>query len=256
MLTLRLIGLVNPVTEGALASWRDWPKPLRLSAGLIVGALGLTAIYTLSAGSPKPILPSSALFEPVSVAQTLSSSRPELNSFDFVLRPVFALDRKPRRPDLPSENDLALAASEAEADVVESIDGINLLGIFGSGEVAGVIIRLDNGKRQRLVVGESIKGWTLGSIESRRALLQAATGEEARLEMAYATNQSILATEVGGESGSAIPQATASDGALSKNNREPSHKVEPARPRARMSFDHIYGGEPKRDVSRGREGNE
>ena len=244
------------MTEGALASWREWPKPLQLSASLIVGALGLTAIYTLSAGSPKPILPSRALFEPVSVAQTLSSSRPELNSLDFVLRPVFALDRKPRRPDLPSENDLALAASEADADVVESIDGINLLGIFGSGEVAGAIIRLDNGERQRLLVGESIKGWRLGSIESRRALLQAATGEEARLEMAYATDQSILAIELEGESGSAIPQANAADGALTQNNREPTQKAELARPPARMSFENFYGGAPKQDASRGQEGNE
>ena len=243
------------MTEGAVASWREWPKPLRLSASLIVGALGLTAIYTLSAGSPRPILPSRALFEPVSVAQTLSSSRPELNSFDFVLRPVFALDRKPRRPDLPSENDLALAASEADADVVESIDGINLLGIFGSGEVAGAIIRLDNGERQRLLVGESIKGWRLGSIESRRALLQAATGEEARLEMAYATDQSILAIELEGESGSAIPQANAADGALTQNNREPTQKAELARPPARMSFENFYGGAPKQDASRRQEGN-
>ena len=244
------------MTEGALASWREWPKPLQLSASLIVGPLGLAAIYTLSVGSPKPILPSSALFEPVSIEQTLSSSRPELSSFDFVLRPVFALDRKPRRPDLPSENDLALAASEADADVVESIDGINLLGIFGSGEVAGAIIRLDNGERQRLLVGESIKGWRLGSIESRRALLQAATGEEARLEMAYATDQSILATEVESESGSAIPQANAADGALTQNNREPTQKAELARPPARMSFENFYGGAPKQDASRGQEGNE
>ena len=244
------------MTEGAVASWREWPKPLRMSASLIVGALGLTAIYTLSAGSPRPILPSRALFEPVSVAQTLSSSRPELNSLDFVLRPVFALDRKPRRPDLPSENDLALAASEADADVLESIDGINLLGIFGSGEVAGAIIRLDNGERQRLLVGESIKGWRLGSIESRRALLQAATGEEARLQMAYATDQSILAIELEGESGSAIPQANAADGALTQNNREPTQKAELARPPARMSFENFYGGAPKQDASRGQEGNE
>ena len=244
------------MTEGAVASWREWPKPLRMSASLIVGALGLTAIYTLSAGSPRPILPSRALFEPVSVAQTLSSSRPELNSLDFVLRPVFALDRKPRRPDLPSENDLALAASEADADVVESIDGINLLGIFGSGEVAGAIIRLDNGERQRLLVGESIKGWRLGSIESRRALLQAATGEEARLEMAYATDQSILAIELEGESGSAIPQANAADGALTQNNREPTQKAELARPPARMSFENFYGGAPRQGASRGQEGNE
>ena len=244
------------MTEGAWASWRDWPKPLQLSASLIVGALGLTTVYTLSAGSPKPVLPSSALFEPVSVAQTLSSSRPELSSFDFVLRPVFALDRKPQRPDLLSENDAALVAPETDADVVESIDGINLLGIFGSGEVAGAIIRLDNGEQQRLVVGESIKGWTLGSIESRRVLLQAVTGEEARLEMAYATDQSILATEMEGESGSAIPQATATDGALNQNNDAPTQKAEPARPPARMSFENMYGGAPKQDASRRQEGNE
>ena len=244
------------MTEGAWASWRDWPKPLQLSASLIVGALGLTAVYTLAAGSPKPVLPSSALFEPVSVAQTLSSSRPELSSFDFVLRPVFALDRQPRRPDLLSENDAALVASEADADVVESIDGINLLGIFGSGEVAGAIIRLDNGERQRLALGESIKGWTLGLIESRRVLLQAVTGEEARLEMAYATDQSILATEMEGESGSAIPQATATDGALNQNNDAPTQKAEPARPPTRMSFENIYGGAPKQDASLRQEGNE
>ncbi len=242
------------MTEGAWTSWRDWPKPLKLSASLIVGALGLTTVYTISAGTPTPVLPSSALFEPVSVLQTLSLSRPELSSSDFVLRPVFALDRKPRRPDLLSENDAALVASEADA--VESIDGINLLGIFGSGEVAGAIIRLDNGDQQRLVVGESIKGWTLGSIESRRALLQAVTGEEARLEMAYATDQSILATEMEGESGSAIPHATATDGALSQNNDAPTQKAEPARPPTRMSFENIYGGAPTQDASRRQEGNE
>ena len=242
------------MTEGAWTSWRDWPKPLQLSASLIVGALGLTTVYTISAGTPTPVLPSSALFEPVSVVQTLSSSRPELSSSDFVLRPVFALDRKPRRPDLLSENDAALVASEADA--VESIDGINLLGIFGSGEVAGAIIRLDNGERQRLMVGESVKGWTLGSIESRRALLQAVTGEEARLEMAYATDQSILATEMEGESGSAIPHATATDGALSQNNDAPTQKAEPARPPTRMSFENIYGGAPTQDASRRQEGNE
>lgn len=242
------------MTEGAWTSWRDWPKPLKLSASLIVGALGLTTVYTISAGTPTPVLPSSALFEPVSVLQTLSLSRPELSSSDFVLRPVFALDRKPRRPDLLSENDAALVASEADA--VESIDGINLLGIFGSGEVAGAIIRLDNGERQRLMVGESIKGWTLGSIESRRALLQAVTGEEARLEMVYATDQSILATEMEGESGSAIPHATATDGALSQNNDAPTQKAEPARPPTRMSFENIYGGAPTQDASRRQEGNE
>ena len=240
-----------------MTNWRDWPKPVQLSACLIGAALAAAAMYTFLAGTPKPVLPSRALFEPVSVVQTLSSSRPELSSFDFVFRPVFALDRKPRvRPDLPSEDEALPAAAKPNADLVDSIDGINLLGIFGSGEVAGVIIRLDNGERQRLVVGESIKGWTLDSIEPRRAFLQAATGEEARLEMAYATDQSILATEVEGESGSAVPQATASAGALSQKYGEPAQKVEPAKPPARMSFQNIYRGALKQDASLGQEGNE
>lgn len=238
--------------------WRDWPKPVQLSASLIGGAVVLAVVYTLLAGTPKPVLPSSALFEPVSVEQTLSYSRPELSSFDFIFRPVFALNRTPPvQPNLPSEDEAALAAAaEAEAVVVESIDGVNLLGIFGSGDVAGVIIRLDNGERQRVVVGESIKGWTLDSIESRRALLQAATGEEARLEMAYATDQSPLVAEVGGEPGTVAAQQTADVGAVSQANGEPEQKTEPAAQPTRMTFQNIYGGAPKQDATSGQKGNE
>ena len=74
-------------------------------------------------------------------------------------------------------------------EVAVGIEGVSLLGIFGSGEVAGVIIRLDNGERQRLPVGESVKGWTLHSLGSRRAMLQADTGQRAVLEMAFATEK-------------------------------------------------------------------
>ena len=241
-----------------MANWRHWPKPVRLSASLIGGAALLAVVYALLAGTPNPVLPSRALFEPVSVEQTLSSSRPELSSFDFIFRPVFALNRTPPvQPDLPSEDEAALAAAaEAETVVVESIDGVNLLGIFGSGDVEGVIIRLDNGERQRVVVGESIKGWTLDSIESRRALLQAATGEQARLEMAYATDQSPMAAEVESEGGATAPQATANAGAVSQDNGEPKQKTEAATPPARMSFQNIYGGAPKQDAATGQKGNE
>ena len=241
-----------------MANWRHWPKPVQLSASLIGGAVVLAVAHTLLAGTPKPVLPSSALFEPVSVEQTLSSSRPELSSFDFIFRPVFALNRTPPvQPDLPSEDEAALAAAaEADAVVVESIDGVNLLGIFGSGDVAGVIIRLDNGERQRVVVGESIKGWTLDSIESRRALLQAATGEEARLEMAYATDQTPLVAEVGGESGTTAAQQTGDAGAMSQANGGLKQKEEPAAQPTRMTFQNIYGGAPRQDATSGQKENE
>ena len=216
----------------------------------------LAVAYVALAGTPKPVLPSSALFEPVSIEQTLASSRPELSSFDFIFRPVFALTRKPPvQPDMPSaEEAAALAALEAEAVVVESIDGVNLLGVFGSGEVAGVIVRLDNGERQRVVVGESIKGWRLEAIESRRALLQAATGEEARLEMAYATDQAPLAVEVGSETKVAAPEATVDASAVSQTIGGPEQKTEPAAPPARMSFQNYYGGAPQPDGAAGQKG--
>jgi len=241
-----------------MAHWRHWPKPMQLSASLIGGAVVLAVVYMLLAGTPKPVLPSSALFEPVSIEQTLSSSRPELSSFDFIFRPVFALTRKPpAQPDLPSaEEAAALAALEADALVVESIDGVKLLGIFGSGEVAGVIIRLDNGERQRVFVGESIKGWRLQSIESRRAFLQAATGEEARLEMAYANNQSPLVAEVVSEPKPAAPQplVDASADRLSASGTKQSEA--PAAAPARITFENIYGGAPKPDATAGQKGNE
>ncbi len=99
------------------------------------------------------------------------ASRPELSSLILFFVP-FLLSSE-CRPHLPWSTISKKRASTSSLDeVVEGIDGVALLGIFGSGEVAGVIIRLDNGERQRLPVGESVKGWTLQSLESRRAMLR------------------------------------------------------------------------------------
>lgn len=184
------------MAEDAITIWRQWPKPARLSLGLLCSAASLAVVYMFVAGTPRPVLPSSSLFEAVSIEQTLSSSRPELSSFDFIFRPVFAMNRKPPvQSDLPSEDEAALAAAEAAA-VVESIEGVSLLGIFGSGEVAGIIIRLGNGDRQRLAVGEKLKGWTLRSVAPRSAIMWSGNGEEAKLEMVFSVAQTPLTTEV------------------------------------------------------------
>ena len=47
-------------------------------------------------------------------------------------------------------------------------------------------------------MGETVKGWTLQSLESRRAILSAASGQQAVLEMAFATDQTSpeIATDV------------------------------------------------------------
>jgi len=157
------------------------------------------ALPVLLAGSPQPISPAKSLFAPVSVEQALlADSRPELSSFDFIFRPVFAMKRVPPAPPVVDDEQDASVEEPIADEVVEGIDGVSLLGIFGSGEVAGVIIRLDNGERQRLPVGETVKGWTLQSLESRRAMLSAANGQQAVLEMAFATDQTPpeIATDV------------------------------------------------------------
>jgi hypothetical protein len=163
-----------------------------------VGAILLALLYLLLAGSPQPISPAKSLFAPVSVEQALLASRPELSSFDFIFRPVFATKRVPPAPLVVDDEQDASVEEPIADQVVEGIDGVSLLGIFGSGEVAGVIIRLDNGERQRLPVGETVKGWTLQSLESRRAMLSAANGQQAVLEMAFATDQTPaeIATDV------------------------------------------------------------
>jgi hypothetical protein len=179
-------------------TWRRWPRLLQRSAAGLVGAIVLALLYLLLAGSPQPISPAKSLFAPVSVEQALLASRPELSSFDFIFRPVFATKRVPPAPLVVDDEQDASVEEPIADQVVEGIDGVSLLGIFGSGEVAGVIIRLDNGERQRLPVGEMVKGWTLQSLESRRAMLSAATGQQAVLEMAFATDQTPpeIATDV------------------------------------------------------------
>lgn len=184
------------MVERTMANWRQWPTVLQLSAGFAGSAVLLAMCYLLLAGTPRPVPPSSSLFDPVNIEETLSDSRPKPGSFDFSLRPVFALNRKPAaEPDLPSEEELALARAEAEVVVVENIDGVTLLGIFGSGEVTGAIIRLDNGERQRLTVGMSVKGWTLKRVEPRRVHFESAAGSQANLDMVFAKRETVAVSE-------------------------------------------------------------
>jgi hypothetical protein len=218
---------------------RRWPRLLQRSAAGLIVVIVLALLYVLLAGSPQPIGPAKSLFAPVSVDQALSSSRPVLSSFDFIFRPLFAIKRVP--PEMPlvdGQQDTSIDELPSE-EVVTGIDGVSLLGIFGSGEVAGVIIRLDNGERQRLPVGESVKGWTLQSLGSRRAMLRAMNGQQAVLEMAFATDQAPAD----------VMRAAASEAAASSSN---GVKAEPSQQDSttdaadvvpqRTTFDGIYGG--------------
>ena len=223
-------------------NWTRWPRLLQRSAAGLIVVILLALLYLLLAASPQPIAPAKSLFAPVSVEQALSSSRPALSSFDFIFRPVFAIKRvPPEMPVVDGQQDTSIDEVPSE-EVVTGIDGVSLLGIFGSGEVAGVIIRLDNGERQRLPVGESVKGWTLQSLGSRRAMLRARNGQQAVLEMAFATDQAPVDAMT-----AAAPKAVA----LSSNGVKPEPSQRDSTIDAadtapqRITFDSIYSGAGK-----------
>lgn len=210
-------------------NWTRWPRLLQRSAAGLIVVILLALLYLLLAASPRPIAPAKSLFAPVSVEQSLSSSRPALSSFDFIFRPVFAIKRVP--PEMPVvDGQQATSIDERPLDeVVEGIDGVSLLGIFGSGEVAGAIIRLDNGERQRLPVEESVKGWTLQSLEPRGALFEAATGQRALLRMAFSTDQSV-------EEGSVVSEVPSAQSGLSLQPVDSASGSDAAKAKAPTGF--------------------
>ena len=228
------------MSKAITVSWGQWPRLLQRSVSGLMAVILLALLYLMLAGSPQPISPAQSLFAPVSVEQALLASRPELSSFDFISRPVFAIKRLPAvMPVAATEQDTSIDELPVDG-VAEGIDGVSLLGIFGSGEVAGVIIRLDNGERKRLPVGESVKGWTLQSLGTRRAMLQAAAGQRAVLEMAFATDQAPADAMT-----SAAPKAEES----SSNGVKPAPSQQDSTTNAadsvpkRITFESIYGGE-------------
>jgi hypothetical protein len=214
---------------------------LQRSAAGVAAVLVLALLYLVIAGVPQPTPPANSLFAPVSVQAVLTDSRPELSSFDFSARPVFALKRLPAVPPVIADVPEAGADEVAAEEAVGNIEGVTLVGIFGSGEVAGVIIRLDKGERQRLLMGESVEGWTLVSLGARRAMLEAGSGQQAVLEMAFATDQEQLPSVEPVSSSQSARSDAQRRNATSKVTEEASEAAteKQSKPR-RMSFQGMY----------------
>ncbi len=224
--------------DATVLRWGRLPSLLQRSLAALAMVLFLALAYFVLAGTPHPMAPASSLFAPVSVQTVLADSRPALSSADFSLRPVFAIKRVPPLPQQMGEEAEKASAEVAPSDeIVGSIDGISLLGIFGSQEVAGAIVRLDNGERQRLPVGESVKGWTLRSLEPRGALFEAATGQRALLRMAFSTDQSAEALPA-----PAVPPAQSAASEQPVGSSSDYAAMDAEAPPKTMTFGDIYSG--------------
>jgi len=218
--------------------WGSLPSLVQRSLAALAMVLFLALVYFVLAGTPHPMAPASSLFAPVSVQTVLADSRPALSSADFSLRPVFAIKRVPPPPQQVSEEAEKASAEVAPNDeIVGSIDEISLLGIFDSREVAGVIVRLDNGERQRLPVGASVQGWTLRSLEPRGALFESATGQRALLQMAFSTDQSVEAYPA-----PAVPPAQSAASEQPVGSSSDSAAMDAEAPPKTMTFGDVYRG--------------
>ena len=224
--------------DATVLRWGRLPSLLQRSLAALAMVLFLALVYFVLAGTPHPMAPASSLFAPVSVQRVLVDSRPALSSADFSLRPVFAIKRVPPLPQqMGDESEKASAEVAPNDEIVGSIDGISLLGIFGSQEVAGAIVRLDNGERQRLPVGASVKGWTLRSLEPRGALFEAATGQRALLQMAFSTDQSAEAYPA-----PAVPPAQSAVSEQPVGSPSDSAAMDAEAPPKTMTFGDVYRG--------------
>ena len=113
-------------------------------------AMGGLRLVTLSAPDPVTPAPDSLRVPPVlSLASVAASERNEIIS-----RPLFWSSRR------PVEEVATLAEPEAKAG---ELKGVKLVGLFGSGERAG-IIALVKGQKRRILLGDAIEGWTLKSV--------------------------------------------------------------------------------------------
>ena len=62
-----------------------------------------------------------------------------------------------------------------------SIDGLTLLGTFGSGEVAGAILSDEQGQRFRMQVGDVREGWMLTDVNAREVSFATGSGGNEQL---------------------------------------------------------------------------
>ena len=113
-------------------------------------AFGGLRLATLSA--PDPVTPAPDSLRVPTVLSPASVAASERN--EIISRPLFWSGRR------PVEEVATLAEPQTRAG---ELKGVKLVGLFGSGERAG-IIALVKGQKRRILLGDVVEGWTLKSV--------------------------------------------------------------------------------------------
>ena len=120
--------------------------------------------------------------KPVDSPATVATSQ----SDEIRSRPLFWQTRRPTQGS-------TAAAQDAGREPVGPLQEVKLLGVFGSGDTAGIIVLVKD-KKQRILQGESVQGWTLDLVEPNRAVL---VNGGRREELLLKTTIVVAATDMG-----------------------------------------------------------
>ncbi|QFU76703.1 hypothetical protein EY643_14155 [Halioglobus maricola] len=122
---------------------------------LLLVAFGAFRVVSPSLSAPiPPSLDSLGVTVAGGPGELAQEQRVEIQS-----RPLFWPSRRPLEP--AAEEPLT-AVNEPTA--AKPLKGVTLKGVFGAGEDAGVIV-LSKDRKRRLLVGDSLNGWTLDSVQ-------------------------------------------------------------------------------------------
>jgi hypothetical protein len=124
---------------------------LLLFSQLLYSALRLSVL-----SEPESIAPASdvmAVSDPMAVELVSAELSEELRA-----RPLFWSSRRMQVSEPGTSSQVKKAAASKS-----KLGKIKLVGIFGGGDSAG-IIALVNGKKRRILLGESVEGWSLDSV--------------------------------------------------------------------------------------------
>ena len=204
---------------------------------VVLLVLSLVTVSNLFSGLPDPRQPSPDLFANPDETSWTSQDETTGAVTAFAERPLFSATRRIKvRPPA------AEAAPKPEpTGPILSLDQWSLLGIFDSGEVEGALIRHPNSGRHRLVVGESVDGWELTSVDPRSVRFKSvAGGSQAELNMSLATVEVLSVPDSGG--GAARSQTASTSAEEQRPETESADAAAEAPEIITPSFGNFYGG--------------
>lgn len=212
--------------------WPAW-LPAKVFAAVGLTSVLLLALLLLVTSRPDPTAPPEYLFVVPDLASSASAGVGRPNGNDFIARPLFSSSRRPPVP-IPVEV-VAPPTPSAPSPEIELTD-VTLVGVFESGATQGIVVRLADGRRERLLKGASFDGWTLQAVESRSARLSAPGGDTAVLRMAFAEVRALPPAKpsAGRRAGDANVADNGNSSTIAEENAPPAVNPEP------MSFGSIY----------------